>query len=72
MVQVGQQSQHLLTDFVKRQSAKGQRRALDPLNLIGRVHGAAEEHGGASGRVMEAQFQLWRDYMGLWERTARA
>ena len=20
--------------------------------------------------VMEAQFQLWRDYMGLWERTA--
>ena len=71
MVRVGIQSQRLLADFVKRQSAKVGSEPLDPLNIgttfMDRLRGMVAD----PAVVMEAQFGLWRDYMGLWERTAR-
>ncbi len=69
MMQVGQQSQRLLADFVKRQSASGSG-PRDPLNLTGTFTALLKSMAANPAVIMEAQFQLWRDYMGLWERTA--
>ena len=72
MMQVGQQSQRLIADFVKRQSAKGTGGAgpLDPLNLTGTFTALLKSMAANPAVIMEAQFQLWRDDMGLWEQTA--
>ena len=71
MVRVGIQSQRLLADFVKRQSAKSGNEPLDPLNITGTFTELLRGMVADPAVVMEAQFGLWRDYMGLWERTAR-
>ncbi len=72
MVQVGIQSQRLLTDFLQRQAGKlGSAEPLDPLNVTGAFMDLLRGIVADPAVIMEAQFQLWRDYMGLWERTAR-
>ncbi|MGA9796062.1 MAG: class I poly(R)-hydroxyalkanoic acid synthase [Rhizomicrobium sp.] len=71
MVKVGAQSQQLLRDFARRQSAKSGNEPRDPLNLSGTFMELLRGMVADPGVVMEAQFQLWRDYMNLWDRTAR-
>ncbi|HWD49833.1 MAG TPA: class I poly(R)-hydroxyalkanoic acid synthase [Rhizomicrobium sp.] len=72
MVQVGIQSQRLLTDFLRRQVKKtGSNEPLDPLNLTGAFTELLRGMIADPSAMMEANFQLWRDYMSLWERTAR-
>ena len=72
MVQVGIRSQQLLGDFVRRQTQKaGTGEPLDPLNISGAFSELLRGMVADPSAIMEAQFQLWRDYMGLWERTAR-
>ncbi|MEI9993812.1 MAG: class I poly(R)-hydroxyalkanoic acid synthase [Rhizomicrobium sp.] len=69
MVRVGQQSQKLLADFLKRQGSSG-KAPVDPLNIAApftALMTAMVEHPTA---IVDAQFQLWRDFMGLWEKTA--
>ena len=70
MVEVAQQSQRLLADFVKRQAASGRNGPMDPLNLTGTFSALLKSMMANPAVVLEAQFKLWRDYMGLWERTA--
>jgi polyhydroxyalkanoate synthase subunit PhaC len=71
MMRVGQQSQKLMADFVKRQTAKGAGNGpMDPLNLTGTFTALLKSMAANPTVIMEAQFQLWRDYMGLWEQTA--
>ncbi|HEY2445303.1 MAG TPA: class I poly(R)-hydroxyalkanoic acid synthase [Rhizomicrobium sp.] len=71
MVRVGIQSQRLLGDFLKNQAAKAGSEPLDPLNLAGAFMDLLRGMVADPAAIMEAQFALWRDYMGLWERTAR-
>ena len=71
MVRVGIQSQRLLTDFLKNQTSKFGSEPFDPLNLTGAFSDLLRGMVADPSAVMEAQFGLWRDYMGLWERTAR-
>ena len=71
MVKVGAQSQQLLRDFMKRQSAKTGNEPRDPLNLTTTFRDLLCSMVADPAVMMEAQFQLWRDYMGLWERTAQ-
>ena len=72
MVQVGIQSQQLLSDFLRRQTNKaGKGEPLDPLNITSAFTELLRSMVADPSAIMEAQFQLWRDYMGLWERTAR-
>jgi polyhydroxyalkanoate synthase len=71
MVRVGIQSQRLLADFTKRQAAKSGSEPADPLNLAGAFMDLLRGMVADPAVIMEAQFQLWRDYMGLWDRTAR-
>ena len=68
MVQVGVQSQQLLADFIRRQSSKaGSGEPLDPLNLTGAFTELLRGMIADPSAMMEAQFQLWRDYMSLWQ-----
>jgi polyhydroxyalkanoate synthase subunit PhaC len=71
MVRVGIQSQRLLTDFLKNQAAKFGSEPFDPLNLGGTFLDLLRGMVADPASIMEAQFALWRDYMTLWERTAR-
>jgi polyhydroxyalkanoate synthase len=71
MMRVGVQSQKLLADFFKRQTEKAGTEPLDPLNISGTFMELLRGMAAAPAVVMEAQFDLWRDYMTLWERTAR-
>ena len=71
MVRVGIQSQRLLTDFMKRQASRAGQEPFDPLNITGTFTELLRGMVADPAAVMEAQFDLWRDYMNLWERTAR-
>src|SRR5258706_1665967 len=71
MVRVGLQSQRLLADFIKRQSERSKNQPLDPLNLGGAFMSLAQAMAANPRALVEAQFELWRDFMGLWESTAR-
>ena len=71
MVQVGIQSQRLLTDFMRNQAEKFGSEPLDPLNITGAFMDLLRGMVADPAAIMEAQFALWRDYMNLWERTAR-
>jgi polyhydroxyalkanoate synthase subunit PhaC len=71
MVRVGIQSQRLLGDYFKRQSEKTGNQPFDPLNISGAFTELLRGMVADPAVVMEAQFDLWRNYMNLWERTAR-
>jgi polyhydroxyalkanoate synthase len=71
MVRVGVQSQKLLADYFKRQADKVGIEPLDPLNISGTFMELLRGMVADPAIVMEAQFDLWRNYMTLWERTAR-
>ncbi|HTW35074.1 MAG TPA: class I poly(R)-hydroxyalkanoic acid synthase [Rhizomicrobium sp.] len=71
MVRVGVQSQKLLADYFKRQAEKAGNQPLDPLNISGTFMELLRGMVADPAVVMEAQFDLWRNYMTLWERTAR-
>jgi polyhydroxyalkanoate synthase len=71
MVRVGVQSQKLLSDYFKRQAEKSGNESLDPLNISGAFTELLRGMVADPAAVMEAQFDLWRNYMTLWERTAR-
>jgi len=70
MVRVGQQSQRLLSDFFKRQSEQG-KEPRDPLNLAAPFMALVKAMTANPAAMVDAQFQLWRDFLGLWETTAR-
>jgi polyhydroxyalkanoate synthase len=71
MVHVGIQSQRLLGDFLRNQASKFGSEPFDPLNLAGTFMDLLRGMVADPAAIMEAQFALWRDYMNLWERTAR-
>jgi polyhydroxyalkanoate synthase len=71
MMRVGAQSQRLLGEFLKRQRSKGAGDPLDPLNLTGAFLELLKGMASDPAVIVEAQMQLWHDYMELWERTAR-
>jgi polyhydroxyalkanoate synthase len=71
MLRVGAQSQKLLTEFLQRQAAKGASQPLDPLNLYGAFMALAKAMATNPAQIVDAQFQLWRDFMDLWDTTAR-
>jgi polyhydroxyalkanoate synthase len=71
MVRVGAQSQRLLSEFLKRQSEKLGSEPLDPLNLSGAFMELVRGMAANPVAFMEAQAELWHNYVDLWDRTAR-
>src|SRR6266481_3526510 len=70
MIRVGQQSQKLLGDFLKRQAGAGQE-PRDPLNIAAPFMTLMKAMSANPTATVDAQFALWRDFLGLWENTAR-
>jgi polyhydroxyalkanoate synthase len=70
MAIVASKSQKLLSEFLKRQNQHKGDEPLDPLNVSGAFYALFKEMAAHPERIVAAQFSLWRDYMGLWQRTA--
>ena len=68
---VAGQSQRLMADFLRRWAARENPGPLDPLNVSGAFFALLKAMGEDRGTVLESQVQFWRDWMGLWETTAR-
>jgi polyhydroxyalkanoate synthase len=71
MIQVGIQSQRLLADFLARQGERAADAPIDPLNISGAFLELLKGMAANPAAIVEAQMQLWHDYMELWERSAR-
>jgi polyhydroxyalkanoate synthase len=71
MLRVGAQTQQLLTEFFRRIAERDNSAPLDPLNISGAFLALAKAMGEDRQTVMTGQAQLWKDWMGLWETTAR-
>jgi polyhydroxyalkanoate synthase len=71
MLRVGAQTQQLLTEFFQRIAERDNSAPLDPLNISGAFLALAKAMGEDRQTVMTGQVQLWKDWMGLWETTAR-
>ena len=71
MLRVGVQTQHLIADYIKRRATSEKPGPLDPLNISGAFLALAKAMTADRQTVMASQLQLWNDWMGLWETTAR-
>jgi len=70
MARVAAKSQHLISEFLKRQAEHKSDEPLDPLNISGAFSDVWKEMAAHPERLLSAQFSLWRDYVTLWSRTA--
>jgi polyhydroxyalkanoate synthase len=71
MLKVGTQAQQLLGEFVKRMAERDPDAPLDPLNISGAFLTLLKAMGEDRQTVVAGQMQLWSNWMGLWESTAR-
>jgi polyhydroxyalkanoate synthase len=69
MARVASRSQHLLSEFVKGQSERFGKEPFDPLNITGAYFGLLKHMASNPGQMFQAQFELWRDYLTLLQRT---
>src|SRR5277367_1768831 len=71
MLKVGAQTQQLLAGYFKRMANQDRSGPLDPLNVSGAFLALVKAMGEDRETVLHGQLQLWKDWMGLWETTAR-
>ena len=69
MADIAARSQRLVGEWLKRQAAEGV--PLDPLNVGGAFMEMTAKLLSNPHSLMEAQLGLWRDYITLWQNTAR-
>ncbi|MDE2390111.1 MAG: class I poly(R)-hydroxyalkanoic acid synthase, partial [Rhodospirillales bacterium] len=69
MADIAARSQKLVAEWMKRQAAEGLE--LDPLNISGAFMEMTTKLLANPAQMVEAQMGLWRDYMTLWQNTAR-
>ena len=70
MENIAEQSQHLVTEFLQRQTPM-QFGNPDPLNLGQAFFDMTARMMANPAKLMQAQFSLWQDYMSLWQSTTR-
>ncbi|HEY4275914.1 MAG TPA: class I poly(R)-hydroxyalkanoic acid synthase [Rhizomicrobium sp.] len=71
LFEVAVQSRQLMSDFLTRWAKRENPGPLDPLNLSGAFFSLLNAMGSDRETVMDTQVRLWRNWMGLWEGTAR-
>ena len=71
MARVAAKSQHLLSEFLKRQAQRSGNEPFDPLNLSGAYFTLLKHMAANPGQMFTAQIALWRDYMTLLQRTTQ-
>lgn len=69
MADIAARSQRLVNEWLKRQAKEGVE--LDPLNVGGAFLEMTAKLLANPGQMVQAQMGLWRDYMTLWQNTAR-
>jgi polyhydroxyalkanoate synthase subunit PhaC len=69
MADIAARSQKLVAEWMKRQAAEGME--MDPLNVGSAFMEMTAKLLSNPTQLMEAQMGLWRDYMTLWQNTAR-
>ncbi|MDE2391201.1 MAG: alpha/beta fold hydrolase, partial [Rhodospirillales bacterium] len=69
MADIAARSQKLVAEWMKRQTAEDIE--LDPLNISGAFMEMTTKLLSNPKQMVEAQMGLWRDYMTLWQNTAR-
>ncbi|MBI1244097.1 MAG: class I poly(R)-hydroxyalkanoic acid synthase [Alphaproteobacteria bacterium] len=70
MTHIAEQSQHLVSEFLARQSPMRFGNP-DPLNLGQAFFDMTARMIANPAKLMQAQFSLWQDYMALWQSTTR-
>ena len=71
MAHVAATSQRLLSDFLQSQAEKFGREPADPLNIGSAFVSLFKQMAADPGKMVEAQFGLWQDYLTLWQRSAQ-
>jgi polyhydroxyalkanoate synthase len=69
MADIAARSQRLVADWLQRQAQEGVE--LDPLNVGGAFMEMTTKLLSNPSQMVQAQLGLWRDYMTLWQNTAR-
>ncbi len=67
---IASRSQHLLQEFAQRYQAEGPQPA-DPLNLTRTFMDFTAKMLADPNRLLQAQMELWQQYMKLWQVTAQ-
>lgn len=71
MVKIAERSQRLVADFLARQASNGHIGIADPLNIGSAFMEMTAKLMANPAKLVEAQVNLWRDYMTLWQNTTR-
>ena len=71
MSRIAERSQRLINDFVGRQSASNGFGMADPLNVGQAFLELTQRMMANPAQFMQAQVELWQDYMQLWQATTQ-
>ena len=69
MADIAERSQRIVTEWLKRQGEEAHE--ADPLNIGSAFLEMTARMMANPGKLMQAQFGFWQDYMTLWQNTAR-
>ncbi len=70
MAIAGEKCQHILQQFLTRQTQDAGHMAIDPLNIGGAFMELFAHMMSDPMKLWEKQLNLWQDYMHLWQHTA--
>ncbi len=71
MAKLADQSQRLVGEFLKRQAGSPALGLSDPLNIGQAFFDMTARMVANPALLVQAQFSLWQDYMGLWQSAAK-
>jgi len=71
MARIAERSQRLVSEFLARQADEQKVAGPDPLNVGGAFLDLTARLMAEPQKLVQAQMQLWSDYMTLWQRTAQ-
>ena len=71
MAEIAERSQRLVAGFLERQKAGDGAPNLDPLNIGGAFMEMTARMMADPAKMMQAQMDLWNDYMKLWQTTSQ-
>ncbi len=71
MASIAERSQRIVTDFLSRQTGEPSKSPVDPLNIGNAFLEMTAKMMSDPAKIVEANFNLWQDYMALWQNTAK-
>ncbi|HVI51291.1 MAG TPA: class I poly(R)-hydroxyalkanoic acid synthase [Candidatus Sulfotelmatobacter sp.] len=71
MTNIAERSQRIVTEFLTRQAGDSALGTADPLNIGEAFLQMTAKLMSDPAKLVEAQINLWQDYLSLWQSTAR-